>query len=153
MDFYRLDKELVMDKMNTDISVGLTNSQVKSRIKDYGYNEFEKQSHEGILKKILNQLKDISVIILLIAAVLSFILAIREGHGYIEPFVILSIVIINVVLAISQEKSAEKAIDALSDLNSPMCVVIRDGLQKKISTVEVVPGDIVLIKTGDLVPV
>lgn len=152
MDFYSLDKELVMDKMNTDISVGLTDSQVKSRTKEYGYNEFEKQPYESIFKKILNQLKDISVIILLIAAVLSFILAIREGHGYIEPFVILSIVIINVILAISQEKSAEKAIDALSDLNSPVCVVIRDGVQKKINTSEVVPGDIILVKTGDLVP-
>lgn len=51
MDFYSLDKELVMDKMNTDISVGFTGSQIKSRIKEYGHNEFEKQPYESIFKK------------------------------------------------------------------------------------------------------
>jgi calcium-translocating P-type ATPase len=152
MDFYRLDEEAVVNKMGTNVSTGLTDSQVKSRVKKYGYNEFKKQPPESVFKKIFNQLKDISVIILLIAALLSFVLAIREGHGYIEPVVILSIVIINVILAISQEKSAQKAIDALSDLNSPVCVVIRNGIQKRISTDKVVPGDIILIKTGDLVP-
>ncbi|MDR1627349.1 MAG: cation-translocating P-type ATPase [Oscillospiraceae bacterium] len=152
MDFYKLSKEAVADKMDTDVFAGLTDSQVKSRVKKFGYNEFEKQVPESVFKKIFNQLKDISVIILLIAVLLSFVLAIREGHGFIEPFVILSIVIINVVLAISQEKSAQKAIDALSDLNSPVCVVIRGSTQKKISTAQVVPGDIILIKTGDLVP-
>lgn len=79
-------------------------------------------------------------------------LAIKEGHGFIEPIVILSIVIMNLVLAITQEGKAERALEALSDLNSPTCVVLRDGIQQEIESSQLVPGDIIMLEPGSLVP-
>jgi calcium-translocating P-type ATPase len=87
-----------------------------------------------------------------LAAVLSLALAISNGHGFIEPVVIVSIVIMNMILAVTQERGAERALEALSVLNSPTCFVIRDGVKQEIDTALVVPGDIVVLKSGDLVP-
>lgn len=93
-----------------------------------------------------------TTIILVLAAVLSFSLALRSEESFLEPIVIFSIVIMNVVLAISQERSAERALEALANLNSSSCMVLRDGNQQEIATSEVVVGDIIILKTGSLVP-
>uniref|UniRef100_UPI003260A6A2 cation-translocating P-type ATPase n=1 Tax=Clostridium sp. NkU-1 TaxID=1095009 RepID=UPI003260A6A2 len=106
----------------------------------------------SLIKEILHQLKDISTIILLLAALLSLGMALREGHGFLEPVVIVSIVILNLILAITQERGAEKALEALSSLNSPNCIVLREGIQKEMDTSELVPGDIILLHLGSIVP-
>lgn len=125
---------------------------MEKRLIEYGKNVFAEQKKDGLCKTILRHLKDVSTIILIMAAALSFMLAIKEGHGFIEPMVIVSIVIMNLVLAITQEGKAEKALDALSDLNSPTCIVLREGIQKELDTSKLVPGDIVLLESGSLVP-
>ncbi|MFV0528866.1 MAG: cation-transporting P-type ATPase [Lachnospiraceae bacterium] len=126
---YNDERNEVLEALNSDPFVGLTAEKVERRTAKFGKNEFDPAKKESLLLLVLSQLKDITTIILLLAVVLSFILAIREGHGYIEPVVILSIVIINVILAITQEKSAEKSLDALTNLNSPTCVVLRDKVR------------------------
>jgi P-type E1-E2 ATPase len=95
---------------------------------------------------------DVSIIVLLIAVALSFLLAFRHGEGFIEPFVILAVVVLNLVLAITQEGKAEKALEALEKMNSPYCNVLRDGKRQSIDTSELVQGDIIILETGGIVP-
>lgn len=137
-------------KVSTD--TGLSVQEAGNRQIEYGKNVLVAQERESLLKEILHQLGDISTIILLLAAALSFVLALRHGDDFIEPFVILSIVILNTVLAITQERSAENALEVLSCLNSPTCIVLRDGVQQEIETSGVVPGDLIFLKLGDMVP-
>lgn len=151
-NWYNKDQQTVLKMLTTDEASGLTSEEALSKQLKFGKNEFDKAKKESLVSKIIHQLKDISTIILLIAVALSFILAIKEGSGFLEPVVILSIVILNIVLAITQESSAEKSLEALINMNSPTCLVLRDGIQKEINSTDLVPGDIVILKTGDLVP-
>ena len=94
------------------------------------------------------------IIILLIAAVISFVIAIIEGdaEGFIEPALILLIVIINAIIGVFQENKAEKALEALQNMSAPHAHVLRDGKEQIISAQEVVPGDIIILEAGDFVP-
>ncbi|WP_349947657.1 cation-translocating P-type ATPase [Lacrimispora sp. BS-2] len=141
-----------LENFNTNENTGLSDQEVANRQSSYGKNEFAKQEKTSLIKEILHQLKDISTIILLLAALLSLGMALREGHGFLEPVVIVSIVILNLILAITQERGAEKALEALSSLNSPNCIVLREGVQKEMDTSELVPGDIILLHLGSIVP-
>ncbi len=136
----------------TNANMGLSGNEAAKRQNEHGKNEFAKQERVSLFKAILHQLSDISTIILLLAAALSFGLALRHGEGFIEPIVILSIVILNITLAITQERSAEKALEALTDLNAPNCIVLRDGIRQEIETAELVPGDIISLQLGNMVP-
>nr|WP_304340938.1 cation-translocating P-type ATPase [Clostridioides mangenotii] len=152
MRFYELSAEEVINKFEVNLESGMSQEIVESRQTEYGKNVFAEQEKDGLMKTILRHLKDVSTIILIMAAALSFMLAIRNGHGYIEPLVIVSIVIMNLILAITQEGKAERALEALADLNSPICIVIREGIQQQIEASELVPGDVVILESGSLVP-
>ena len=151
-NWYGMDADEAVSQQKTDRVKGLCKTEVSQRLSVFGLNKFEEKKKDNIAVLILRQFKDVSVIVLLIAAALSFLLALREGSGFIEPVVIISIVIVNMILAITQERGAEKALEALSVLNSPYCNVIRDGEREQIETAQLVPGDIIELKSGDLVP-
>ena len=156
-NWYNLDKEAVLKEQSTNEFTGLTAGEAQIRQEKFGLNKFAEKKQESLFSQIMRQLKDVAVIILLLAAILSFALELRElfqGHSvsFVEPIVILSIVIMNVILAVTQERGAERALEALAVLNSPSCFVIRDGSKQEIDTAQVVPGDIIKLKTGDLVP-
>ena len=156
-NWYNIDKDAAVKQQKSDIQRGLTAAEAERRLAEFGGNKFAEKKKTSLISQIIHHLKDVAVIILLIAAVLSFILELRElmeGHSvqFIEPIVILSIVIMNVILAVTQERGAEKALEALAVLNSPSCFVLRDGSKQEIDTTFVVPGDIIMMKTGDLVP-
>ena len=155
--WFNMDIEAVLKGQKSDAHNGLNAAEAQARQAEFGLNKFAEKKKESLFSQIIRQLKDVAVIILLLAAVLSFALEIRElleGHTvtFIEPLVIISIVIMNVILAVTQERGAERALEALSVLNSPSCFVIRDGHKQEIDTSLVVPGDIIVLKTGDLVP-
>ncbi len=151
-NWYMAGTAETIENFDTNENTGLTEQEVVNRQGRYGKNEFASQEKTSLVKEILHQLKDISTIILLLAALLSLGMALREGHGFIEPVVIVSIVILNLILAITQEHGAEKALEALSSLNSPNCIVLREGIQKEMDTSELVPGDIILLHLGSIVP-
>ncbi|MCL2270471.1 MAG: cation-translocating P-type ATPase, partial [Treponema sp.] len=151
-NWYNMDREAVLAKHKTDANRGLTAQEAEARQGQFGLNKFAEKKKESLFSQITRQLKDVAVIILLLAAVLSFAMAVRDGHGFVEPLVIISIVIMNIILAVTQERGAERALEALSVLNSPSCYVLRDGSKQEIDTAFVVPGDIIVLKTGDLVP-
>lgn len=151
-NWYEANIARTLEHFNTDQNTGLSEQEAADRQTKYGKNEFAEQEKSSLIKDILHQLKDISTIILLLAALLSLCMAIKDGHGFIEPVVIVSIVILNLILAITQERSAEKALEALTSLNSPNCIVLRDGVQKEMDTAELVPGDVILLQLGSIVP-
>ena len=106
------------------------------------------------MQRFLAQLSDFMVIILLAAAAISFVTSyLRQDTDYIDSIIILAIVIVNAITGMIQESRAEKAIEALKKLSSPETRVIRDGKRMVIPSEDLVPGDIVLLDTGDLVDV
>lgn len=149
--WYRTPAHTTLDKLAVDPETGLSASEVRARLERYGLNEFAKPKQDGIAKMALAQFKDLANVILLLAGFLSLALAIREGHGYLEPIVIFAIIAMNIALAVSQERGAEKALEALQSLSNPTCYVLRDGSRVEIETTQVVPGDILVLRTGDYV--
>ena len=151
MKWYKKNKKDVLEELESNIDLGLSSEKVRQKQLKYGKNEFAKAEKPSLIKRIIHHLKDVSTIVLIVAVVMSFMLAMRHRESFIEPLVILSIIIMNLILAITQEGKAEKALESLADLNSPSCLVIRDGIRQEIDTVELVPGDIMLIEAGSLI--
>ncbi|KDP44163.1 hypothetical protein JCGZ_05630 [Jatropha curcas] len=140
---------------------GLSVAEVEKRRQIYGYNELEKHEGVSIFKLILEQFSDTLVRILLAAAIISFVLAWYDGDeggemgitAFVEPLVIFLILIVNAVVGIWQESNAEKALEALKEIQSEQAKVIRDGkLLSNLPAKELVPGDIVELTVGDKVP-
>lgn len=151
MSFWNVSEREALRHLETSAERGLNSQEAKARLQKFGPNEFEKEQAESIVHMVLRQFKEISNLVLLVAVSLSFALAIKEGHGFLEPAVIFIIILINVILAVTQERGAEKALDALQNLNSPTSQVLRDGAPQVLDSKELVPGDIVILKTGDLI--
>jgi len=138
---------------------GLTSAQVEENRKKYGPNALEEQEKKSLLELIIEQFEDTLVRILLASAMVSFLLAFfdekskEEGlKAYVEPFVILTILILNAIIAIWQDSKAEKALDALKKLAPECAFVLRDGNWTSVDAEDVVPGDILEVKVGDKVP-
>ena len=149
---YQKRQEEILRELQVTRESGLTSSEAERRRQEYGKNVFEKQKKQKLIYMILAQFKDVSVIILLIAGILSLVMSIVEGSGFVEPVVVFAVIAMNVILAVTQERSAENALEALSSLSSPICRVVRDGAVREMDPAMLVPGDIILFKMGDLVP-
>jgi len=139
-------------RLSTNPDTGLSNQRVEEIQSEKGLNKFEDEKKDSVLQKVLHHLFDVTSVILLIAAGIAFALAIQSGHGYTDAIVILSIVVINVILATHQELGAERALEALKNMNAQMTVVLRNGIKESIDAVGLVPGDILLLEAGDLIP-
>ena len=126
---------------------GLSTEEVQKRLKEYGPNELKKEKRKSPVRLFLEQFTDILIIILLIATALS--MAIGEVY---DAIVIIAIVIACAVLGFFEEYRAEKALEALKKMTAPTATVLRNGKEVQIQTSEVVPGDILLLYTGDKVP-
>ena len=168
--WHSIGTDAVLKKHNVELAKGLDDAAVLARRETHGENKFKEEKRTPLFFQILHHLKDLAIIILLVAAVLALMMDIAAVVGwrdyydailgtYVSPNatfikapVILAIVILNTALAVIQERGAQKAMDALSRLNSPTCFVMRDGVKKEIDTTELVPGDIIVLKSGDLVP-
>ncbi|PVI01350.1 calcium ATPase [Periconia macrospinosa] len=135
---------------------GLSENQVQSLRQKHGPNALPEDPPTPIWELILEQFKDQLVIILLASAGVSFVLALFEDGddwtAFVDPAVILTILILNAVVGVSQETSAEKAIAALQEYSANEAKVLRDGTVKRIKAEQLVPGDIVSISVGDRIP-
>ena len=153
MDFRTEKLDTILDQFDSNTEKGLTPEQVDQHKEKYGLNQFDEEESESLFSKILHQLKDVTVIILILAGIISTYIAITEHpDDFSEPIVIFSIVILNVVLAIRQEGKAEKALASLQGLSAPQARVMRNGQEEVVPAADLVPGDILLIESGDLVP-
>lgn len=146
-------EELIGD-LGTDIEKGLTEAQVLERRAQYGENRLREKKKKTMLQRFLDQFKDVMIMILIGAAVVSFIVACTEGElkEFFEPMLILLIVVLNAIMGVLQESKAEKALDALKKMSAPHARTIRDGKEAVIDAAGLVPGDIILLEAGDFVP-
>jgi Ca2+-transporting ATPase len=135
-----------MSELNVT-STGLTTQQAQERLTQYGPNELKKEKGKSPLKLLLGQFTDILMIILLIATGLS--IAVGEAT---DAIIILAIVIASATLGFTQEYRSEKAVEALKKMTSPTASVLRDGKEVRIPASQIVPGDIILLYTGDKIP-
>ncbi|MBL9210241.1 MAG: cation-transporting P-type ATPase [Opitutaceae bacterium] len=145
--WHQLESEEVVRLLEADLRHGLTDAEVRRRQKKFGPNRVTAQRQAGAFRRFLTQFNQPLVYILLVAVVITGFLA-----EYVDSAVILAVVLINAVVGYLQESKAEKAIDALSRLVITETTVRRDGKRHRIPSLELVPGDVVLLQSGDRVP-
>ena len=150
--FFNQSVENLLEQFGVSAQTGLSEAEVKKRLAEYGYNRLETKKQKSLLSMFLEQFKSSMVIILLIAAIVSGVIGVAEGEGLMETFVILGILVINAVIGTVQEKKAQSSLEALNKMSSPRTKVLRDGQVFQADSLEIVPGDIVILETGDIVP-
>ena len=146
--------EGVTEALGTDASRGLSEVEVTARREKYGENKLKEKKKKSLAVRFFEQFKDVMIIILIIAAIISFVVACVDGEPkeFFEPALILLIVVMNAAMGVIQEAKAEKALDALKNMSAPHARVIRDGEEKIVNAAELVPGDIIRLEAGDFVP-
>ncbi|MCD8143718.1 MAG: calcium-translocating P-type ATPase, PMCA-type [Oscillospiraceae bacterium] len=154
MIFHNKTGREVLDELDSDLHTGLTAAQIQEKRSRYGENRLREKKKKTPLQRFLAQFKDVMILILLAAAAISFVIACVEGDPkeFFEPILILLIVILNAIMGVAQESKSEKALDALKSMSAPHARVIRDGAESIIDVAELVPGDIIKLEAGDMVP-
>lgn len=151
--WHTLSKEEVIKKLNTNRENGLSESEAIKRQEKFGKNVLKSKPKEKLIVKFIKQFNDYMIIILIIASIVSAAVSWWQGENdYIDSIIIIGIVIFNAILGLVQEEKAEKSIEALKKMISPTTKVIRNGIQKQVEAVELVPGDIVVLEAGSYVP-
>jgi len=143
----------VVRRLNTDLNTGLAEEQVKKVREKAGENKLTESKKESIFIKFIKQFNDFMIIILIIAAIISAVMAYIEGTSdYIDSIIILFIIVVNAIMGVVQEEKAEKSLEALKKMSAPTAKVKRNGQIKIIPSIEVVPGDYIIIETGAYIP-
>lgn len=147
MNWFMNDRDTVLKDLETDVKNGLSNEEAQKRLEKYGENKLEEKKKKPFHEKLIEQLLDPMVIILIVAAGLSAI-----SGDWVEMLIILAIVVLNASMSLIQEGKAENSVEALQKISAPDAKVLRDGSFKTVKSTELVPGDIVKLETGDIVP-
>lgn len=145
--WYKLSKEELVKRLDVDLEKGLSEDEVRERLKKYGRNEIPEKESKSFLKIFLNQFKEFLIIVLLIATLVSFLLGEIK-----DAIAILLIVIINALLGSFQEFKAEKTLASLKSYISSKTKVLREGKILQVNVEELVPGDIVFLEEGEKIP-
>ena len=152
INWFNKEIEEIEKELKTHKEKGLTEEQVKKIRKQKGYNELQTTKKKTIFQRFLDQFKDFSIVVLIIAAIVSGIVGLSKGEGITDTIVILIVVIVNAIIGVAQESKAEKSLEALQKLSDHASKVIRNGNLQVVPARELVVGDIVLLDTGDYVP-
>ena len=154
MEFFANTAEQVLSALHADREHGLTAAEAEKRLQQYGANVLKEKKKKTNLQRFLDQFKDVMILILIAAAIVSFVIAWIEGDAkaFFEPCLILLIVILNAIMGVLQESKAERALDALKGLSAPHARVRRDGQEQIVDAASLVPGDIIRLEAGDFVP-
>ena len=154
MEYFSSKAEQVLQSLQTDPAQGLSAAEAAKRLEQHGANVLREKKKKTNLQRFLDQFKDVMILILIAAAIVSFVIACVEGNPgeFFEPALILLIVILNAVMGMLQESKAEKALDALKSMSAPHARVLRDGTEQIIDAASLVPGDIIRLEAGDFVP-
>ncbi len=146
-EIYQKSRADLVEILETDTKAGLSSAEVVNRQELFGKNELQVEEHTPLWQKVLAQFKDVTVLTLIVAALVSAVMGEAVDAG-----LIIAIVVINAVLGVYQEGRAEKAIEALQKMAAPEARVVRDGQEQMVKAAELVPGDIVVLQAGDVVP-
>ena len=151
--WYTLSTKEVERQMQTNIEFGLNEKQVEDKQNKFGLNKLEEKKKESIIIKFVKQFNDFMIIILIIASIISAVVAKLEGsNDYFDSIIIIAIVVFNAIMGLVQEAKAEKSLEALKKMTAPTCKVKRDGKICTIKSEQIVLGDIVLLEAGNYVP-
>ncbi len=154
MLFHNKSKEETLNTLGTSRENGLTAAQVTNLQQKHGPNRLREKKKKSLAQRFFDQFKDVMILILIAAAIISFVIVCAEKNWgeLFEPGLILLIVILNAAMGVYQEGKAEKALDALKNMSAPHARVIRDGKESVIDAAELVPGDIIKLEAGDFIP-
>ncbi|KAG4410990.1 hypothetical protein IFR04_015875 [Cadophora malorum] len=144
---HSLTGEALVEELKVDTENGLTSAEAKTRLDEYGLNKLDEGPGVQPVKILIRQIANAMILILIIAMAVSFGIS-----SYIEGGVVSAVIFLNIVVGFFQEYNAEKTLDSLRSLSSPTSSAIRDGKNETVATVHLVPGDLVELKTGDLIP-
>lgn len=150
--WHSLSIDEVLKDFETDLEKGLTSEQVEKNREKHGLNEIISKGKKTVFAMLAEQFKDFMIIILLIAAAISGYVGVQEGEGFADSIIILIIVILNAIIGVAQELKAQKSLEALKNLSAPHCKVIRNGKVENLESKYLVPGDVVVLETGDNIP-
>lgn len=145
--WYKMSIPQVCKELSINPETGISTEEALKRLERYGYNELREKEKETLFKKIIKQLKDFLIIILIVASIVSAFMG-----ETMDAIVIITIVIINAALGVMQEGKAEKALEALKKMSAPNARALRNGKVEIIPARELVPGDVLQIETGDILP-
>ena len=151
-NWYNKSKKEIYEEFGITGETGLSDEQVIINREKYGSNELQAQKKKSLFVKFLEQFKDFMIIVLIIAAVVSGVVGYIEEGKITDSLIILVVVIVNAIIGVAQEAKAEKSLEALQKLSSHSAKVIRNGQVNVVASRELVPGDIVVLDTGDYVP-
>ena len=147
VSWHAMSPSQVLDKLETAEKFGLTSQEAAARVEKYGLNQLEEKPRPTFFAMVIDQLRNFIVIMLIVAAVISFLLG-----DTIEGSAIMAIVILNAILGVVQESRAEEALAALKRMAAPEAQVLRDGNRINLPARELVPGDIVYLEAGNFIP-
>ena len=151
-NFYDLTIKETLENLGTSQSEGLSSAEAQRRLEEYGQNVIEEKGRKSILIMFFAQFKSLMIIILLLAAAISGVVGVMEGEGLLDTFVILGILIVNALIGAIQEKRAETSLEALKSMAAPASKVLRDGSVSELPARFLVPGDVVILETGSVIP-
>jgi Ca2+-transporting ATPase len=150
---YLETSEDVISACHTDAEGGLSSAEAQSRLDEVGPNKLDEAQKDPIWKRLLAQMADPMIIMLLVAAVISAVTGMASGDGdFADVVIILFVVVVNAVLGVVQESKAEEALEALQEMSASTSKVMRDGVLVQLKGIDLVPGDVVLLEAGDAVP-
>lgn len=151
-NWFSKTEEQVKKQLNTEFQKGLSNQEVQKRQQEYGFNELKAKKKKSLFQKFIEQFKDFTILVLIVAAIVSGIVGVSEGEGITDTIIILIVVVLNAVIGVIQESKAEKSLEALQKLSDHASKVIRNGRMDVIPSRLLVPGDVVVLETGDYIP-
>ncbi len=153
MEYYAQSGEEVLSSLKVN-EEGLSEEEVSARRAQFGENKLKEKKKKSLVRRFFEQFLDVMILILIAAAVVSFVIACLgdDPMEFIEPALILFIVIMNAVMGVLQESRAEKALEALKNMSAPHARVVRGGEEKFVDASSLVPGDIIKLEAGDFVP-
>ena len=153
MEFYNQTSQDTLKHLHSNSNIGLSKKEVEKRLKKYGTNTLPEPKKKGILSHFASQFADFMIIVLLVAAVVSFMVSMLQGEvDWVDPIIIFAIIFLNAILGVIQEYKAEKSLSALKQLSAPDAKVIRDKKEQRIPAKNLVVGDIILLEAGDFIP-
>ncbi|BBF43972.1 lead, cadmium, zinc and mercury transporting ATPase [Lachnospiraceae bacterium KM106-2] len=153
MDWHSKSISQVTKELDVSIENGLSEKEALQRLEKYGANEIAEQKNTSLIVKFFAQFKDFMIITLIIAAFISlFVSYLKHDLDLVDPVIIMAIIILNAILGVFQEAKAEKSLEALKKLSSPTALVKRNGTIQNIASNQLVPGDIIFLESGCLVP-
>lgn len=148
-----LKKDETLRSLGTNEKTGLSDEDVKQRQEKYGKNKLQEKKKESLFIKFLKQFNDFMIIILIIASIISAVVAKMQGENdYVDSIIIIGIVVFNALMGVIQEAKAEKSIEALKQMTPQIAKVIRNGKKIEINAEDLVKGDIIELEAGNYVP-